>query len=420
MTSMKALASNARAAQSGLAAAASARRAKALRFMAQEVRKSARRILAANREDLAQARVKGVSEAFLDRLRLDGRRLEEAVSAVKKFSRREEWLGETMESWRTSAGLRVRKVRVPLGVALVVFEARPLVCLEAAMLALKSGNALMLRPSRDAKRSCRALIACVRSALRRAGLSADCVTFVPPEGGKWQLRGLLALHGLVDVVIPRGGERFIRWVRAHARVPVLETGAGNCHVYVDASVDASADFGEALAILVNAKTSRPSVCNAAEKLLVHKGVAKKFLPLAVEALRERGVRVHGCPRSRKIVKGLLQATEADWFKEYLGLEIAVKVVGSLDEAIAHVNKYSSRHSEAIVARDKKAIRRFLDGVDSAVVYSNASTRFSDGGCFGFGGEVGISTQKLHARGPLGGRELTSYKYLVEGKGQVRA
>ena len=317
MTSMKSLAAGARTAQSELAASTSTQRAKALRWMAKAVRKSGNRVLAANRKDLARARVKGVSEAFLDRLRLSDRRLEEAVQAVEEFSRREDLLGETIEAWTTSAGLRIRKVRVPLGVVLLVFEARPLVCLEAAMLALKAGNALLLRPSRDAENSCRELIACVRSALKHAGLSADCVALVPPVGGKRRLHELLALHGLIDVVIPRGGASFIDWVRSHAKIPVIETGAGNCHVYVDASADASANLRQALAILVNAKTSRPSVCNAAEKLLVHKAIARKFLPVAVAALRERGVRVHGCERSRKLVKGLLRATEADWFKEYL-------------------------------------------------------------------------------------------------------
>ena len=415
MTSAKTLALKSRAAQARLVGASSAQRAKALRLMAGEVRKSQRRILAANRRDLAKARVKGASAAFLDRLQLNDRRLEEVARAVEKFSRRKDLLGETIDSWTTSAGLRVRKVRVPLGVVLLVFEARPLVCLEAAMIALKSGNALLLRPSRDARHSCRALVACVRAALQRAGLSRDCVRLAP-AAGKRQLRELLSLPGgLIDAVIPRGGEAFIRWVRAHAKIPVIETGAGNCHVYVDAS----ANLRQALVILVNAKTSRPSVCNAAEKLLVHRAIAEKFLPVAVAALRERSVRVHGCERSRKIVKGLLQATEADWFKEYLDLEIAAKVVSSLDEAIRHINKYSSHHSEAIVARNRIAIRQFLAGVDSAVVYANASTRFTDGGCFGFGGEVGISTQKLHARGPLGERELTSYKYVVEGRGQVR-
>ncbi len=415
MTSAKTLALKSRAAQSQLVAAPSAQRAKALRLMARQVRKSRRRILAANAKDMARARVKGASAAFLDRLQLNGQRLEEAARAIEKFSCRKDLLGETIDSWTTSVGLRVRKVRVPLGVVLLVFEARPLVCLEAAMIALKSGNALLLRPSRDARHSCRALVACLRAALQRAGLPKDCVGLAP-AAGKRQLRELLALPGgLIDAAIPRGGEAFIRWVRAHAKIPVIETGAGNCHVYVDAS----ADLRQALAILVNAKTSRPSVCNAAEKLLVHRAIAKEFLPKAVEALRARGVRVHGCPKSRKIVKGLLQATEADWFKEYLDLEIAVKVVSSLDEAIRHINQYSSHHSEAIVARNRITVRQFLAGVDSAVVYANASTRFTDGGCFGFGGEIGISTQKLHARGPMAERELMTYKYVVEGRGQVR-
>ena len=415
MTAVRVLASRAKKASRDLAASSHKQRVAFVKRLARIVRARRAAILRANATDVRRARRKKVAEHLLDRLLLDSKRLEAAAGGLEDFAKRADVLGKVIDSWTTEAGLRIRKVRVPLGVVALVFEARPLVCLEAAAIAVKSGNALLLRGSSLASGSNRALHACIRKALDEAGLPPVCVGLVDSRR-RGDVEELLSLHGLVDVVIPRGGADFIAWVRETAQVSVIETGAGNCHVYVDAS----ADLRKALRILVNAKTQRPSVCNAAEKLLVHRRIAKAFVPQAVRALRAKGVVVRGCPVTRKLVRGLLPAAERDWFREYLGLEIAVKVVDSVEDAVRHINKYSTAHSDAIVSRNKRAVAAFFSGVDSAVVYANASTRFSDGGCFGFGGEVGISTQKLHARGPMAERELTAYKYLVKGSGQVRA
>jgi glutamate-5-semialdehyde dehydrogenase len=319
-----------------------------------------------------------------------------------------------IDGFRLPNGLDVRKVRVPLGVVAVVYEARPNVTIDAAALALKSGNAVVLRGSSSAMRSNEVLARVAIEAAEAAGLPAGSLALVA-GGGREELAELAGQEGVVDLIVPRGGEGLKRALSAVAKVPVIYAASGNCHVFVDAT----ADLDRAEAIVLNAKTQRPGVCNAAETLLVHEAVAGDFLPRVLRSLRRAGVEVRGDARVRAVDSGVLEATEEDWGQEFLALVLAVKVVGSPDAAIEHVNAYGSGHSEAIVTGDAAAARAFQLGVDAACVYVNASTRFTDGGEFGMGAEIGNSTQKLHARGPIGARELCTFKYLVEGDGQVR-
>jgi glutamate-5-semialdehyde dehydrogenase len=322
-------------------------------------------------------------------------------------------VGEVLRGSTLPNGLELRQVRVPFGVVGVIYEARPNVTADAAGLCLKSGNAVLLRGSSSAQRSNTAIVEVLRDAVATAGLPADCVALVPGEGHE-PVKALMRARGLVDVLIPRGGAGLIRSVVEESTVPVIETGVGNCHVYVDAA----ADLDLALGIVLNSKTQRPSVCNAAESLLVHQAVADTFVPRVVAALQEADVTVHGDPQFAAL-EGVVPATAADWDTEYLALEISAAVVPDLDAAITHIRRHSSGHTEAIVTGSQAAARRFVAEVDAAAVMVNASTRFTDGGEFGFGAEIGISTQKLHARGPLGLPELTSSKYVVTGDGHVR-
>ncbi|HWF54427.1 MAG TPA: glutamate-5-semialdehyde dehydrogenase [Solirubrobacteraceae bacterium] len=374
-------------------------------------------ILEANELDLDAGRASGLSDTLLDRLALNPGRLETIASQVRDIAALPDPVGEVIDGGRLRSGLDIRKVRVPLGVIAVVYEARPNVTIDAAALCLKSGNAIVLRGSSAAAHSNAILAAIADEAITRAGLPAGALSLVA-GGGHEELQQLATQTGLVDLIIPRGGEGLKAALKGVATVPVIYAASGNCHVVVDAG----ADLDDALAIVLNAKTQRPSVCNAAETLLVHSAVAAEFVPRAARALHEAGVTLHADGRARALIKGtpVIDATEADWAEEYLSLDIAIGIVDSVQEAIVHVNRYGSGHSEAIVTLDTASARTFQLGVDAACVYVNASTRFTDGGEFGMGAEIGNSTQKLHARGPIGLRELCSFKYLVEGAGTVRA
>ncbi|MDQ5807176.1 MAG: glutamate-5-semialdehyde dehydrogenase [Actinomycetota bacterium] len=368
-------------------------------------------ILAANARDMEAGREAQLTSALLDRLRLDEGRVATIAAQVRDIAALPDPVGEVVDGQRLANGLLLRRVRVPLGVIGVVYEARPNVTIDAAALCLKSGNAIVLRGSSSAAHSNEVL---ARVAAEASGLPEGAVTLL--GGGREELAELATQNGLVDLVIPRGGEGLKKALEAVATVPVIYAASGNCHVYVDAS----ADLQSAEDIVVNAKTQRPGVCNAAETLLVHVDAARAFLPSAVERLAAAGVELRLDGRARTIVgDGHAEATEEDWDTEYLALTLAVGVVDSVDEAIEHVNRHGSGHSEAIVTGDVAAARAFQLGVDAACVYVNASTRFTDGGEFGMGAEIGNSTQKLHARGPIGLRELCTYKYLVEGEGHVR-
>ncbi|GAA2088998.1 glutamate-5-semialdehyde dehydrogenase [Streptomyces albiaxialis] len=371
-------------------------------------------ITEANAEDVAKARAEGTPEAIVDRLTLTPERIEAIASDVRDVVALPDPVGEVLRGSTLPNGLELRQVRVPLGVVGIIYEARPNVTVDAAALCLKSGNAVLLRGSSSAYASNTALVAVLRDAVEAAGLPADAVQLVPGESRE-SVKELMRARGLVDVLIPRGGASLIKTVVEESTVPVIETGTGNCHVYVDEQ----ADIDTALSILVNSKAQRPSVCNAAETVLVHAGIAEAFLPRAVEALREAGVTVHGDAAWQAAGPDVVPATDEDWGTEYLSFDIAAAVVPSLDDAVAHIREWTSGHTEAIVTRDTSAARRFTSLVDSTAVMVNASTRFTDGGQFGFGAEIGISTQKLHARGPMGLPELTSTKYVVTGDGHIR-
>ncbi|MFJ7997660.1 glutamate-5-semialdehyde dehydrogenase [Streptomyces sp. NPDC096310] len=375
-------------------------------------------IVTANAEDVARAREAGTAESVVDRLTLTPERMRAIAADVRDVAALPDPVGEVVRGSTLPNGIDLRQVRVPLGVVGIIYEARPNVTVDAAALCLKSGNAVLLRGSSSALASNTALVRVVRDAVGGAGLPADAVQLVPGEGHD-AVQELMRARGLVDVLIPRGGASLIRTVVEGSTVPVIETGTGNCHVYVDADTD----LDMAVDILINSKAQRPSVCNAAETLLVHQDVAAAFLPRALDALAEAGVTVHADERVRAYAAGtkatVVAATEDDWETEYLSYDIAAAVVDSLDAAVAHIRLWSSGHTEAIVTTSQAAARRFTQLVDSTTVAVNASTRFTDGGQFGFGAEIGISTQKLHARGPMGLPELTSTKYIVTGDGHTR-
>jgi glutamate-5-semialdehyde dehydrogenase len=374
-------------------------------------------ILAANELDLLAGREAGIGDALLDRLALDPARIGAIASAVRQIAALPDPVGEVIDGRRLPNGLDVRKVRVPLGVIAVVYEARPNVTIDAAALCLKAGDAIVLRGSSTAAHSNAVLAAIASDAAVAAGLPPGCVSLVA-GGGREELAELATQMETVDLIIPRGGEGLKAALKEVATVPVIYAASGNCHVYVDAT----ADLDAAERIVLNAKVQRPGVCNAAETLLVHRDAAGAFVPRVVRALRDAGVLVRGDERTRELVSsGAAEpATEEDWATEYLALTLAVRVVDSIEEAIEHIGRHGSGHSEAILTRDAAAARAFQLGVDAACVYVNASTRFTDGGEFGMGAEIGNSTQKLHARGPIGLRELCTFKYLIEGDGHVRA
>jgi glutamate-5-semialdehyde dehydrogenase len=375
-------------------------------------------IVAANAEDIAKARAAGTSEAIIDRLTLTPERIAAIAADVRHVVGLPDPVGEVVRGSTLPNGLELRQIRVPFGVVGIIYEARPNVTVDAAALCLKSGNAVLLRGSSSAYSSNSALVAVLRDAVGSAGLPADAVQLVPGDSRE-SVRELMCARGLVDVLIPRGGASLIKTVVEESTVPVIETGTGNCHVYVDEH----ADIDMALKILVNSKASRPSVCNAAETVLVHAAIADTFLPRALAALSDAGVTVHGDEAwqraGKEVGTPVTAATDEDWAAEYLSYDIAAAVVSDLEGAVAHIRRWTSGHTEAIVTRDQGTARRFVALVDSTAVMVNASTRFTDGGQFGFGAEIGISTQKLHARGPMGLPELTSTKYVVTGEGHIR-
>jgi len=375
-------------------------------------------VLEANARDMEAGREAGLTDALLDRLRLDADRMRGIAADVRDIAELPDPVGEVLEGYRLENGLEIRRVRVPLGVVAVVYEARPNVTIDCTALCLKSGNAIVLRGSSAATHSNAVLAEVAGSAVESVGLPRAAVSLVA-GGGREELAELATQAGVVDLIIPRGGEGLKAALQEVATIPVIYAAAGNCHVYVDAT----ANLEDALRIAVNAKVQRPGVCNSAETLLVHADAAPEFLPRVLRELREAGVELRVDARTRALAgdlaDSLVDADDDDWGTEYLALILAVKVVDSLDEAIDHVNRYSSGHSEAIVTDSTEAAERFTHEIDAACVYVNASTRFTDGGVFGMGAEIGNSTQKLHVRGPIGVRELTTYKYVAEGNGQIR-
>lgn len=408
------LGENARRAAGALMVAAAPAKNAALEAIARTLEENAAEIFAANAEDIAAGKAAGIAPNLLDRMLLDEKRLAGIVEGVRQVAALKDPIGEVLHAETLPNGLIVSQMRVPLGVVGMIYEARPNVTVDAAVLCLKSGNAVILRGSKDILRSNICLVKLMRQALTEAGLDPDCIALVE-DPSRETATVFMKLSGYLDVLIPRGGAGLIRSTVENATVPVIETGTGNCHVYVDKD----ADLEKALPILMNAKTQRTSVCNACESLLIHRAVADAFGPAAVKALLEKGVVIHGDETAQTWDSRILPATEEDYYKEYLALELSVKVVDSAEEAIAHINKYSTKHSDCIVSENYTTVKKFLLGVDSACVYANASTRFSDGFEFGLGAEIGISTQKLHARGPMGLTALTTYKYVVLGEGQVR-
>ena len=404
----------ARVAADQLALLTRTRKDGALHAMAGALVAGTPQVLAANAADLAAARDAGTSAALLDRLALDERRIAGMAEALRDMAGLPDPVGEVVRGSTLPNGLQLRQVRVPFGVVGIVYEARPNVTVDATGICLKSGNAVLLRGSSSAARSNAALVAVLREALAGAGLPADAVQLLDASSRE-SVKQLMRARGLVDVLIPRGGASLIRSVVEGSTVPVIETGVGNCHVYVDAA----ADLELALPIVLNAKAQRPSVCNAAESLLVHRDVAGAFLPTVLPALAQAGVTVHGDATVASYDEAVRPATEEDYATEYLSLDLAVAVVDSLDAAVAHIARHGTGHSEAIITNSASAAAEFTARVDAAAVLVNASTRFVDGGEFGFGAEIGISTQKLHARGPMGLPELTSTKYVVTGAGHTR-
>ncbi len=390
----------------------------ALRAMATALRHEVDAIVSVNVEDLQRAREQGISAALIDRLTLTPERIDAIASALEDLADLPDPVGDVVRGYTLPNGLQVRQVRVPLGVVGMIYEARPNVTVDAAGLCLKSGNAALLRGSSSARSTNAELVRVLRSALRGTAIPEEAITLVPGESHD-SVRHMMTARGLVDVLIPRGGEALIRSVVEGSTVPVIETGVGNCHVYIDAD----ADIDMAVRILINAKAQRVSVCNAAETVLVHSGVADQFWPRAIPALAEAGITVHGDARTQAALAdspvGVCAVTDEDWAAEYYSLDIAAGVVDSLSEAVAHIRRWSSQHTEAIISDSASAIAEFISGVDSAAIMVNASTRFTDGGEFGFGAEIGISTQKLHARGPMGLPELTTTTYVVTGQGHLR-
>ncbi|MFC1511469.1 glutamate-5-semialdehyde dehydrogenase [Candidatus Margulisiibacteriota bacterium] len=390
----------------------------ALERMAEALDINTKAIIKANDLDLAAGEKKGLSKTLLDRLALDSKRIKGMIEGLKVVKSLPDPIGEVLAEWKRPNGLKIKKVRVPLGVIGIIYEARPNVTVDSAALCLKAGNAVILRGGSDAINSNLAIAKVIAEAAYAAGIPKGSIQIIE-NTDRSSAEELMKAREYVDILIPRGGRNLIQTVVQKAQVPTIETGEGNCHAYVEKT----ADLKMAEEIVVNAKCQRPSVCNAIETLLVDEEIATKFIPTISQKLQTKGVDLKGCKKTLSISPSLHPsihpATEDDWHTEYLSLTLAVKVVSGVDEAIAHINKYGTKHSETIITKDEKAAAKFQAEIDSAAIYINASTRFTDGFEFGFGAEIGISTQKLHARGPMGLPELTSYKYLIEGKGQIR-
>ncbi|MBO7473555.1 MAG: glutamate-5-semialdehyde dehydrogenase [Ruminococcus sp.] len=409
------LGKRAKAAETAVAGASTLQKDSALAEISKALIENKALIIAENAKDIAAAKANGMTEAKQDRLKLDEKRIEGIAKGVNELIALKDPIGEVIGGGNRPNGLQIIKTRVPLGVIGIIFESRPNVTVDAAALCLKAGNVVILKGGKEAINSNVCLGNIMRKALEKVGLPADIIQVVENTDRETTTE-LMRLNGYVDVIIPRGGANLIQAVVKNATVPVIETGAGNCHVYVDAS----ADLEMAVNITDNAKTQRPSVCNAIESLLVHKDIADRFLPLIAERFKEHDVKIFGCDRTIAILGNAVEkATETEYATEFNDFIIAVKVVDNIDEAIAHIRKYSTKHSECIVTSSLENAQKFQKQVDAAAVYVNASTRFTDGGEFGFGAEIGISTQKLHARGPMGLTELTTVKYLINGNGQIR-
>ena len=386
----------------------------ALYAMADFLIENSKVIIEANKKDLETSRIKGTSESMLDRLALNEARIEGMANGLRQVAALEDPVGEVLGMWTRPNGLQIGKKRVPMGVIGIIYEARPNVTSDAAGLCFKSGNAVILRGGSEAINSNKAIAEALREGLKSVGLMEDAVQLVE-DTSREVATEMMKLNDYIDVLIPRGGAGLIKAVVNNATVPVIETGTGNCHIYVDEDCD----FEMAKNIIINAKTSRPSVCNAAEKLLINEKIAGKFMPIIFEELRENGVEIRGDESLKALDDSVILASEEEWYNEYLDYTIGVKIVKDIDEAINHINKFGSGHSEAIVTKSYEASQIFLQKVNAAAVYVNASTRFTDGEEFGFGAEIGISTQKLHARGPMGLKELTTIKYIIFGNGQIR-
>ena len=414
MSSLISMGQKAKEASYELGVASPGQKNEALTFMAEELIKAKEEIIKANEIDRQNAIKKGITDALLDRLSLDDSRIEAMAQGLLDIVKLQDPVGEVTNMWQMPNGLQIGQKRIHIGVLGIIYESRPNVTSDAAGLCLKSGNAVILRGASDAINSNKAVAKALVAGIKRSGLPQDCVQLLE-DTSRETAREMMRLNNYIDVLIPRGGAGLIKSVVQNATVPVIETGTGNCHIFVDET----ADLEMAKAIVLNAKVQRPGVCNAAEKLLVHESIANEFLPTIVKALRENGVEVRGCDKAQAIVDDIKVIEEPEWHQEYLDLIIAVKVVKDVDEAIKHINKYNTGHSESIVTESYKNSQKFLQRVDAAAVYVNASTRFTDGGEFGFGGEIGISTQKLHARGPMGLKELTTSKYIIFGDGQIR-
>lgn len=414
MSILETMGKKAKEASYELGAASTKEKDKALLAMAQELIENTNEILEANRIDLKNAEIKGTPKAMLDRLALDKDRIKAMAEGLKEVVNLQDPVGEVVSMWQRPNGLQIGQKRVPMGVIGIIYESRPNVTCDAAGLCLKTGNASILRGGSDAINSNKAIMVALTKGIERAGLPKECVQLIE-DTSREVATEMMKLNEYIDVLIPRGGAGLIQSVVKNATVPVIETGTGNCHIYVDESCD----FDMAVKIAVNAKASRPSVCNAAEKLLVNEKIAKDFLPIAVKVLRENGVVLRGDEASQAIINDIEKANEEDWSKEYLDYIMAVKIVKDVDEAINHINKYGTGHSEAIITESYKNSQKFLQRVDAAAVYVNASTRFTDGSEFGFGAEIGISTQKLHARGPMGLKELTTIKYIERKKNKTK-
>ncbi len=414
---MKTLVESAQAAKAAsleIAQLTTTQKNEALRAMARALIERAPEILAANAKDMEKGRAGGMPDSLLDRLMLNEARIAGMAEGLDQVAELPDPIGRVMDEWTRPNGLVIRKVRVPMGVIGIIYEARPNVTVDAAALAFKAGSAMLLRGSSSAYESNAALVRVMRESLEKSGVTPDAVCLVEDPSHETVDR-MLKLREYIDLIVPRGGARLINNAVMNSTVPVLQTGTGNCHVYVDAS----ADYAMAEAIVINAKTQRTGVCNAAETLLVEKSWAEAHLKELLKALTDKNVELHGDEAAAAYAEGMIPATETDWADEYLRLAMAVKVVSGVKEAVEHINRYGTKHTECIVTADAANADYFLKNVDAAVVDWNASTRFTDGFEFGFGAELGISTQKLHARGPLGLEEITSYKYLVLGTGQVR-
>lgn len=386
----------------------------ALALMAKELLDSKEEIIRANKIDMQEAKNKNVSETLLDRLYLNDKRVEDMATGLLEIVKLPDPVGEIISMWKRPNNLQIGQKRVPIGVIGIIYESRPNVTCDAAGLCLKSGNATILRGGSDAINSNKAIVKALRNGIEKSGLPKDAIQLVS-DTDREVAQKMMRLNEYIDVLIPRGGENLIKSVVKNATIPVIETGTGNCHIYVDES----ADFNMAIDIVLNAKTQRPGVCNAAEKLLIHENISKEFLPKVVKTLREKNVEIRGDEKSKEVVDDIILAKDEEWDKEYLDYIIAVKIVENVDEAIKHINNHGTKHSEAIITESYKNSQKFLERVDAAAVYVNASTRFTDGSEFGFGAEIGISTQKLHARGPMGLKELTTIKYIIYGNGQIR-